>query len=167
MESSIDYLTVKEVSEVLGITESAVRERIRSKKLPAIKAGREYRVAASSLLESAGISKALAVYLCQFLARSLAEESAKIFAERARAIIRERLDASLAREAEANRLYGEARAEADFNRQWAVRMQKELDAYKFIHALRVMPGMVLKVEAGGILEAGEDAAGGPPPTTNQ
>lgn len=81
MEPEVDYLNVKQASDMLGIGESAVRERIRSGALPAIKTPKGWRIAVADLLESSGLNKAVSRYLCQFLSLSLAENFREIISE--------------------------------------------------------------------------------------
>lgn len=78
MVEDVDFLTVAQAAEMLGIGESAVRERIRQKKLGATKSGKGWMIPASELLEASGLSRGVARYLCQFLAPSLAENVQEI-----------------------------------------------------------------------------------------
>ena len=158
MESTVQFLTVAEASQALGITQGGVRDRIRRGSLAAKRVRGRYLVAAGDLLASAGVSRALANYLCQFLAVRISEQLAESFEARAMKVIEERLDRALAREAEANRELGEWRARAEFAEQWAKRMQQELDGYKALHNIRVTPGMTITLRNGDVIGTAEDDA---------
>ena len=43
-KSERDYLTVKEVAEVLGISPATVRKQVEQKDIPVIRIGRNYRI---------------------------------------------------------------------------------------------------------------------------
>ena len=155
MEPEVHFLTVKEVSDALGISPNGVRDRIRRGLLPAVKSGRAYLVAAADLLESQGVSKGVARYLCQFLAVSLAQNLAKVFEEKARLIVEERLDLALAREAELNREVGELRERARLAMAWAERAQQELDAFRILHGIDLKPGTKIRLDSGRLKIEGE------------
>lgn len=110
MQEDVDYLTVAEVAEAVGITGSGVRDRIRRGKLPAVKAGRSYRVAASSLMESEGLSRAVAVYLCRFLTHDLTQKMPELFERQAMSFATAELKAARQREVELGRRLGHEQA---------------------------------------------------------
>jgi excisionase family DNA binding protein len=72
-ERRADLLTVAEASEMIGIGQSAVRERIKRGELRGIKYGRKWKIPAADLLQADGLSKGVAIYLCQYLVLSLRE----------------------------------------------------------------------------------------------
>lgn len=78
MNEMVDFLTVAQAAELLGIGASAVRERIRQGKLPARKTNKGWVIAAADLLEASGLSRGVARYLCQFLTASLVENFRKV-----------------------------------------------------------------------------------------
>lgn len=49
MDSPIEVYSVKEVAEILKTSRQQVRKMIQNEELPAVKVGREWRVAAESL----------------------------------------------------------------------------------------------------------------------
>lgn len=91
MEERVDRLTVAQAAEMLGIGESAVRERIKRGKLPATKTNKGWSIAASDLLEASGLSRGVARYLCQFLASSLVENFREVSEDVAQRAIRSAL----------------------------------------------------------------------------
>jgi excisionase family DNA binding protein len=109
-----DLLTVAEASEMLGIGQSAVRERIKRGELDAIKCGRRWRIPAKDLLQTSGLSKGVATYLCQYLVLSLRQH----FTE----LLYKGIDDALARASTADKLRIE-----ELNRQLG-HTQAQLDA---------------------------------------
>lgn len=87
-----DRLTVKQAAELLGITENAVRARIRTGSLKAKKSGREWMVSVSQLLEAEGVPQSVARYLCQTLAQSLSDNFREILEDTGRKIAYEAAD---------------------------------------------------------------------------
>lgn len=128
MEAQKDMLSVAEAAEILGITPSGVRDRIRRGLLPAVRVGRKWRIAAADLMIAEGVSPGLARYLCQFLASSLAEKIPEIYERDALKFTMARLNESRERERELLREVGRLEGQLEAAQAEAARLGQDITA---------------------------------------